>query len=121
MSDITVQINGAPFKMSFSLKVFRTLGKVWGLNTLPEVMEKVALIEKIAEGGFDVYDILFEVLFQAIDCNPNNETKISKDEIESLEIDQLIILSSSLSKGMIEAFGTAEPGTEEKKKKAPKK
>jgi len=118
-NEINVQINGTTFKMSFSLKVFRTLGRVWGLDTIPEVMGKVALIEQADSGRLDVYDVLFDVLFQCIDSHSGNVNKISKEEIEDLPLEVLIELAGSMTVGITEAFEQAsEP---EKKNPAPKK
>lgn len=119
MKDITVKINGSSFKMSFSLKVFRVLGQIWNLETLPEVMQKVELIEQINTQRLEIYDVLFELLFQSIDCHPENSVKITKDDIENLSLDELMSLADSMSVGITEAFKVSE-GTE-KKSKAPKK
>lgn len=119
MKDITVKINGSSFKMGFGLKVFRVLGEVWKLETLPEVMQKVALIEEIESGRLEIYDILFELLFQSIVCHPDNSEKITKDDIENLSLDELMSLADSMSVGISEAFKQA--GQTEKKQKALKK
>lgn len=119
MKDITVKINGSSFKMSFSLKVFRVLGQVWNLETLPDVMQKVALIEQIDTGRLEIYDVLFELLFQSIDCHPDNTEKIKLSDIENLSIDELMVLAGEISKGISEAFRQTEES--EKKLKAPKK
>lgn len=121
MNDITVQINGITFKMSFSLKVFRTLGRIWGLNTLPEVMEKVALIEQIESGSLEIYDVLFDVLFQCIDCHVANTNKISKQQLEDLPVIELVNLAGYMVTGITEAFEQPELGETEKKTIAPKK
>lgn len=114
MSDIVVKINGEPHKMSFSLKVFRTLGKVWNLETLPEVMQKVALIEQIESGKLEIYDVLFEVLFHSIDSHPDNSVKISIEDIENLSVDELVAMANSMAKGISEAF--FQPANEKKPK-----
>lgn len=122
MNDIPVQINGIAFKMSFSLKVFRTLGRVWGLDTLPEVMEKVALIEQIETGSLEIYDILFDVLFQCIDSHTENENKISKEQLEDLPVPELVNLAGYMIAGVGEAFSQPDLGERpEKKTKALKK
>ncbi|MGQ7945008.1 hypothetical protein [Flavobacterium sp. WC2509] len=105
--------------MSFSLKVFRVLGQVWNLETLPEVMQKVALIEQIDTGRLEIYDVLFELLFQSIDCHPDNTVKIKISDVENLSIDELMVLANEMAKGIAEAFKQTEQT--EKKLKAPKK
>ncbi|BFM41658.1 hypothetical protein CFS9_02990 [Flavobacterium sp. CFS9] len=118
--DIPVKIKGNTFKMAFSLKVFRVLGKDWNLPGLPEVMQRVALIEQIETGNFEVYDVLYDVLFRAIDCHPDNHTKISKEEIEDLEMDELMILAQGMTEGISAAFPD-EAKEPEKKRNAPKR
>lgn len=118
MSEIIVAIKGEPQKMSFALKVFRTLGRVWNLETLPEVMQKVALIEQIESGRLEIYDVLFEVLFYSIDCHPENSGKITIEDIENLSVDELVAMADSMAKGISEAF--FQP-VNEKKVRAPKK
>ncbi|WP_281321998.1 hypothetical protein [Flavobacterium aestivum] len=119
MKDIVVEINGSSFKMSFSLKVFRILGQVWNLETLPEVMQRVALIEQISTQRLDIYDVLFELLFQSIDCHPENVVKIKKEDIENLSVSELMVLADGMAKGITEAFKQTEQS--EKKTKAPRK
>ncbi|WP_035647328.1 hypothetical protein [Flavobacterium sp. ASV13] len=120
--DVSVEIKGNTFKMTFSLKVFRILGKVWNLPSLPEVMQKVALIEQIESGNFEIYDILYDVLFQSIDCHPDNQIKISKEEIENLEMEELMLLAQGMTEGISAAFPDAKLEENPKKKTtAPKK
>ncbi|WP_119792041.1 hypothetical protein [Flavobacterium anhuiense] len=117
---IAVQIKGNTFKMVFNLKVFRALGKEWGLPGLPEVMQRVALIEQIETGSFETYDVLYDLLFQALDCCPDNQTKISKEEIENLEMDELMLLAQGMTEGIAAAFPDAKEEPKKKTKAAKK-
>ncbi|SHG27632.1 hypothetical protein [Flavobacterium johnsoniae] len=114
--DILVGIKGNTFKMVFNLKVFRTLGKVWNLPSLPEVMERVSLIENIESGSFEVYEVLYDLIFQAIDCCPGNQIKISKEEIENLEISELMELAQGMTEGITASFPDSKTEEDTEKK-----
>lgn len=120
MSAIKVTINGNTFEMVFNLKVFRVLGKQWGLSDLPATMQRVALIENLSTGSFDSYDVLFDILYQAIACNRENPA-IDREDIEELDTNQLIALAGQMVSGISEAFPQEEQADENAKKpKAPK-
>lgn len=118
MSPVEITINGKTFKMIFNLKVFRSLGKVWGLDTLDEVVAKVQTIEQLENGSLSAFDTFFDVIHESINCCVENSEKITKDEIEDLSMDDMLQLSTAISGGTSEGFKL--PLSTEKKTK-PKK
>jgi len=115
MEGIKVNINGNAFEMVFNLKVFRVLGKLWGFDDLPTTMQKVALMEKVGDGSFEAYDVMYEVLFQSLVCNQNNPV-ITKDDIENLSIDELLKLATEMTTGISASFPVPEDTDDDEKK-----
>lgn len=104
--------------MIFNLKVFRSLGKVWCLETLDEVVAKVQTIEQLASGSLSAFDTFFDIIHEAINCCVDNSEKISKEEIEELGMEDMQQLAAAITGGTTEGFTL--PATTEKKTK-PKK
>jgi hypothetical protein len=115
MSPIEITINGKTFKMVFSLRVFRSLGKVWGLETLDDVVLKVRTIDQLKSGRFDAFDTLFDIIFEAINCCSENTEKISREAVEELSLADMQLLTTAISAGTTEGF--ALPADTEKKRK----
>jgi ABC-type dipeptide/oligopeptide/nickel transport system ATPase subunit len=118
MSPVEITINGKTFKMIFNLKVFRSLGKVWGLDTLDEVVAKVQTIEQLASGSLAAFDTLYDIIHEAINCCVENAEKITRDEIEDLGMEDMTQLANAIAGGTAEGFTL--PASDEKKTK-PKK
>lgn len=118
MNPIAITINGKTFKMEFNLKVFRSLGKVWGLDTLDEVVAKVQTIDQLATGSLSAFDTFFDIIHEAINCCKENSEKIAKDAIEELSMEDMQQLAAAISGGTAEGF-TIPEDTEKKTK--PKK
>jgi hypothetical protein len=115
MSPIEITINGKTFKMIFNLKVFRSLGKDWGLETLDEVVAKVQTIEELASGSLAAFDTFFDIIHEAINCCVENSEKISKEQIEELSMEDMQQLAAAISGGTAESF-TLTASTEKKTK-----
>jgi hypothetical protein len=115
MSPIEITINGKTFKMIFNLKVFRSLGKDWGLETLDEVVAKVQTIEKLASGSLAAFDTLYDIVYQSINCCVENAEKITRDEIENLDTEDMQQLAAAITGGTAEGF-TVPASTEKKTK-----
>lgn len=122
MNGVEVIIKGIAFKMIFNLKVFRLLGKEWKLDSLPEVTQRISLLDKLESGSLEAFDVFFDLLFVSIDANSENENKISKAELENLSIEEMTALVGKMTEGITGSFPT-ESETEKKTtvKKAVKK
>jgi hypothetical protein len=118
MNAVAITINGKTFKMVFSLKVFRSLGKVWGFETLDEVVQRVQTIEQLQSGSLAAFDTFFDIIHEAINCCSENREKISKEEVEELSLEDMKLLASAIAGGTTDSFTI--PATGEKKTK-PKK
>ena len=118
MNPVAITINGKTFKMVFSLKVFRSLGKVWGLETLDEVVAKVQTVEQLGSGSLAAFDTFFDIIHESINCCSENSQKITKDEIEDLSMEEMQKLAAAISGGTAEGF-TLQENIEKKTK--PKK
>lgn len=118
MNPIAITINGKTFKMEFNLKVFRSLGKVWALETLDEVVAKVQTIDQLAKGSLAAFDTFFDIIHESINCCKENSEKLSREEIEELSMEDMQQLAAAISGGTAEGFTL--PDDPEKKTK-PKK
>lgn len=118
MSPIEITINGKTFKMIFNLKVFRSLGKDWGLETLDEVVEKVKTIDQLSTGKLSAFETFFDIIHESINCCKENSEKISREDIEDLSMEDMKLLASSISAGTAEGFNVQE---DPEKKTKPKK
>jgi len=121
MEGLQVTIKGIAYVMLFNLNLFRKLGKEWGLDSLPETAQRLALIETLDSGSFEAYDVLFDVMYQAIACNEDNPP-ISKSAIENLALNDLVTIAGQMAQGIAVAFPQQNPDADpEKKILAPKK
>jgi ABC-type dipeptide/oligopeptide/nickel transport system ATPase subunit len=121
MSPVEITINGKTFKMIFSLRVFRSLGKVWSLETLDEVVAKVQTIEQLASGSLAAFDTFFDIIHEAINCCAENSEKISKEEIEELSMEDMQQLAAAISGGTAEGFTLPEDPEKKTKPRTQKK
>lgn len=118
MNPIAITINGKTFKMQFNLKVFRSLGKVWGFDTLDEVVEKIKTIEQLKSGSLAAFDTFFDIVYESINCCSENAEKISRDEIEEIGMEDMKLLADAITGGTAEGFKIQE---DPEKKTKPKK
>jgi ABC-type dipeptide/oligopeptide/nickel transport system ATPase subunit len=88
------------------------------LGTLDEVVERVQTIDQLASGSLAAFDTFFDIIHEAINCCVENTQKISREEIEELDMEDMKVLAVAITGGTEENFKL--PASTEKKTK-PKK
>lgn len=85
MDQVTIQLNGKTFMLTFGMKVLRLLGKKWNVPGVNGVFAKLAVVENTAdELAFEQIDIVNDFMLAAIEANESNTETITVDELDEL-------------------------------------
>lgn len=109
----TIQINNKTFKLKFGLKVFRLLGKAWGVSTLNDTLVKFGCLGTIGDNlTYEQLDVITDLIIASVQANEENTETITRDEIDDLFLKDTVALLAVCEVVMI-GFTECLPKAEE--------
>lgn len=121
MDQVTIQLNGKTFMLTFGMKALRLLGQKWNVPGVNGVFAKLALVESVTdELAFDQIDIVNDFILAAIQANESNTEFITVEELDELVLKDAKGYVKSFEK-VLECFVASLPKSEGKPKAPSKK